>query len=185
MRISDAATGTFTIDTMRAPIPQRIAPLAWRAPAFLWTPLALAIAIGWPAAVFYYDPTPQRLALIAGLAVFAIALISLGAAWALGKAPRTRLTVITHVIVAGIIVAIAAPFVLTQLLELIAAGGEAPAQTHFGLSTSLAMTPLALLLGLPIALVSGAVFSVVALTRKASVREIDLLEMGEYVEPRR
>ena len=31
---------------MRAPIPQRIAPLSWRKPAFLWTPAALAIAIG-------------------------------------------------------------------------------------------------------------------------------------------
>jgi hypothetical protein len=38
------------------PIPQRIPPLAWRAPAILWTPLALAVAIGWPAAIFYDEP---------------------------------------------------------------------------------------------------------------------------------
>lgn len=169
---------------MRAPIPQRIAPLTWRAPAILWTPLALTLAIGWPAALFYYDPTPQRVTLVAGFAVFAVALISLGAAWALGKAPRTRLTVITHVVIAGVIVALAAPFVLTQVLALVASStGQSGAP--FGLSMSLAMTPLALLLGLPMALISGALFSLIALTRKANVREIELLGMNEYVEPYR
>ena len=48
------------------PIPQRIPPLTWRQPAFLWTPLALAVAIGWPAVLFYNDYGLQQLVVIAG-----------------------------------------------------------------------------------------------------------------------
>ena len=35
----------------------------------IWTPLALAMAIGWPAALFSSDPGLQRLAIVAGLTV--------------------------------------------------------------------------------------------------------------------
>jgi len=150
---------------MRAPIPQRIAPLTWRRPTFLCTPLALALAIGGPALVFYNEPGVSRLVLITGMAVFAMALVSLGAAWALGHAPRTRRVVVLHILGAGAVAALLAPFVLTELLGAVANYEQSGAGEKFNLGMSLAMTPLALVLGLPIALLSGIVFAWIALTR--------------------
>jgi hypothetical protein len=152
------------------PIPQRIPPLTWRKPAFLWTPLALALAIGWPAALFYDDRGPLRVAIAALLVIFALALVSLGASWALGRAPRTRRIVVLHVVTAGVIAAIAAPFVLTWLLGAVAGDG---ATEHFSLAMSLATTPLALMLGLPVILVSAIVFAWTALKRGAVRNERD------------
>lgn len=143
------------------PIPQRIPPLQWRAPSFVWTPLALALAIGWPAALFYTEPALQRFALVAGMMVFALALITLGASWAMGRAPRTRRTVVLHVLGASALAALATPFALTELLADSAQGGA------FSFGMSAAMIPLALVLGLPMALISGLVFALVALQRRA------------------
>lgn len=149
------------------PIPQRIPPLTWRQPAFLWTPLALALAIGWPAALFYDDIGPQRVAIAALLIVFAIALVSLGASWALGRAPRTRRIVVLHVVTAGVVTAIAAPFVLTWILAAVTHAESESAAEHYSLAMSLATTPLVLMLGLPVILVSGIVFAWTALKRGA------------------
>jgi hypothetical protein len=149
----------------RRPIPQRFPPLQWRAPAFVWTPIALAVSIGWPAGLFYNEVVLQRLLLIAGASVFAIALATLGVGWALGQAPRARRVVVLHVVVAGAIVAFGAPFVLTELLGAVADYENAGSGQNFTFAMSLAMTPLALVLGLPIALVSGIVFAWVALKR--------------------
>jgi hypothetical protein len=156
------------------PIPQRILPLAWRAPAFVWTPLALALAIGWPAGLFYQEPTLQRLALIAGAIVFALALVTLGASWAIGRAPRARRVVVLHVVLAAVATALVAPFALTKLLTVVAGDGA-------GLTPAmaLAMTPLALLLGLPVMLVSAMLFAWIAL--KQPVVEEDLA--GFDVQP--
>ncbi|MBL8545885.1 MAG: hypothetical protein JNL81_05435 [Hyphomonadaceae bacterium] len=151
--------------SMRAPpIPQRILPLAWRKPAFLWTPIALALAIGWPAALFYEALAPQRLTIAALFAVFALALISLGASWALGRAPRSRRIVVLHVVMAGVATAIAAPFVLTWLLSTtrFETNGEAE---HVSLAMSFATTPLVVMIGLPVVLISGIVFAWTALKR--------------------
>lgn len=145
------------------PVPQRMPPLRWRDPALLWTPVALAIAIGWPAALFNEDPGMQRLASVAGAIVFAIALVSLGLSWAVGRAPRTRRTVVMHIVIAGAVTAIAAPYVLTQLLATVADHEHEGAGANFTVSMSAAMTPLALVLGLPISLISGLVFAWVAL----------------------
>lgn len=134
------------------PIPQRIPPLAWRAPALVWTPLALALAIGWPALLFMGQPELQRLMLIAGAAVFALALAALGIGWALGRAPKARRIVVAHVLIAGAAAAFIAPFALA-----------AYAGSPLTLSWALAMTPLALVLGLPISLISGIVFAWIAL----------------------
>jgi hypothetical protein len=114
--------------------------------------------------------------------VFAVALITLGASSALGKAPRARRTVVTHIVTAGALAALSAPFVLTELL---AAAGERHAGDGAGLplSMSLAMTPLALLLGLPIALISGVVFAWVALAR-GRIGEGDLIDFrNDNVQP--
>lgn len=147
------------------PIPQRIAPLTWRKPAFVWTPLALALAIGGPAAVFYNEPALQRLAGVAGAAVFALALITLGASWIMGRAPRARRIVVQHVVIAGAIVALVAPFVLVELLALVADYERQGAGEGFTFAMSLAMAPLALVIGLPASLAAGIVFAWVALKR--------------------
>jgi hypothetical protein len=167
---------------MRTPIPQRIAPLTWRKPALLWTPLALAMAIGWPAALFANEPGPQRIALVAGFVVFAVALTTLGASWALGQAPRARRVVVLHVVVAGALTALVAPFALTHLLALVADYHQQGAGENFSFTMSLAMAPLALLLGLPIALISGIVFAWVALARER-IGDSDLLEFKNDAQP--
>jgi hypothetical protein len=130
----------------------------------LWTPLALAISIGWPAAVFSNDVSIQRLVVIAGAAVFAFALVTLGVSWALGVAPRTRLTVVLHVLFAGVVVSLLSPFVLTQVLAA-TAGQQQSATSLASSSAPEAMAPLAFMLGLPIALISGMLFSLIALVR--------------------
>jgi hypothetical protein len=158
-------------------IPQRIPPLTWRKPVFIWTPLALALAIGWPAGLFYNDSGPQRLMLIAGATVFAIALITLGVTWAMGRAPRSRRIVVLHVVIAGAITMLLAPIVLGQLLALIAESTERAGTLT--IEMSLAMIPLAIVVGLPIMLVSGIAFAWVALARQ---RRDELLNDGIFRE---
>jgi hypothetical protein len=121
------------------------------------------LAIGWPAGLFVNDAGLQRLALVAGAAVFAVALVSLGASWALGRAPKARRIVVLHVVIAGTLASLAAPYVLTELLAAVADYEHAGARANFSFAMSLALTPLALVLGLPIALISGVVFAWVAL----------------------
>lgn len=154
------------------PIPQRIPPLVWRQPAVLWTPLALALAIGWPAAVFYDEPAMQRTVVIVSAAAFACALISLGASWLLGRAPKARRVVVLHVVSSGAIVALAAPFVMTELLALVSSADRASGPN---LAMAAAAAPLALVLGLPLALLSGLIFAWIALA-SPTVRGGDLLE---------
>lgn len=139
------------------PVPQRMPPLKWRGPAFLWTPAALGLAIGVPALLFGSNEGQQRLALVAGTCVFILALIALGVSWAIGFAPRTRRTVVMHVVWSGAAISLLAPFVLTDLMATVA--GAAHAGEHFTFSMSLAMIPLALVLGLPLSLVSGLIFA--------------------------
>ena len=157
------------------PIPQRIPPLTWRKPVFIWTPFALALAIGWPAGLFYNDAGPQRLMLIAGATVFAIALITLGVTWAMGRAPRSRRIVVLHVVTAGAITMLLAPVVLGQLLALVAESTERAGTLT--IEMSLAMIPLAIVVGLPIMLVSGIAFAWVALARQ---RRDELLNDGIF-----
>ncbi|WP_395645826.1 hypothetical protein [Terricaulis sp.] len=147
-----------------APIPHRFPPLAWRRPASVWTPLALVVAIGGPALALEGGGM-QQAALVAGAAMFAIALLTLGAAWYFDKAPRTRREVIVHVIAAGFIVALATPFALTQLLGAVSKYEHDGAAQSFTLSDAATMVPLALLLGLPIALLSAVAFALLALQK--------------------
>ncbi|MEZ5995371.1 MAG: hypothetical protein R3C25_06425 [Hyphomonadaceae bacterium] len=159
------------------PIPQRIPPLAWRGPAWLWTPLALAVAIGWPALIFYDDAAPQRLALTALFAVFAIALVTLGLSWAIGRAPKARRIVVLHVVIAGVIVAALAPFLLTWVLSIVTPQ-EAAAGAR--LSAALVLTPLVFVLGLPVALISGIAFAWIALEQTGAIGGGDVLEDGVF-----
>lgn len=138
---------------MRAPIPQRIAPLTWRRPAFIWTPLSLALAVGWPAALFAQQPELQRLILLGAITVFAVALASLGAAFALGRVPKARRDIVRHVLIAATLVALLAPI------------ARAATSTSFTLDMAFAAIPLSLIFALPIAFVSALILAYLALDR--------------------
>jgi hypothetical protein len=136
------------------PIPRRFAPLIWRRPALLWTPLALALAIGWPAGLFFLDGGLRQFALAVGAGVFTLALSTLGASWMLAAAPRARRVVVAHVVIAAALTALAAPFVLAATLSVF---------PNFTPAMALALAPLALMLALPTAFVSGVAFAWIAL----------------------
>jgi hypothetical protein len=163
------------------PIPERIPPLTWRRPAILWTPVALALAIGWPAALFYDDLGPQRLTIATLFVVFALALVTLGASWMMGRAPKARRIVVLHVVTAGVIAALVAPFVLTWALEAVA--DYRNAGDHFSPSMSMAMTPLVVVLGLPVVLVSGILFAWIALKRRRRPRDANYEDFRHDVQP--
>ncbi len=139
----------------QTPIPIRIQPLTWRAPVFFWLPLSLALAIGWPAALFTTDPQALAPILAAGAMAFALALAALGAGWIAGRAPKERRIVVLHVVLAGAAVAVLSPWL-------------APTMSGASLDSAMlfSFAPLALLLGLPAALVSGIVFAWLALTKR-------------------
>jgi len=159
---------------MAAPIPRRIPALTWRKPAFVWTPLALAAAIGGPAALFQNDGALAQVAPVAGAAVFALALTTMGFAWAAGRPPKSYADAVRHVTNAGLLVALAAPFVLTQLLAIVANYRVEGAGESFTLAMPISIAPLAVMLGLPLAFGAGLVFAIVALMRPAMERAEDL-----------
>ena len=151
-----------------APIPKRIPPLQWRRPAFVWTPLALALALGLPALAFNEESSLADLVLVAGALVFASAFVSLGVAWAIGRPPRTRREAMLHLIVPGVIVALSAPLVFESLVHIIATAQSdtpLPQATALPDAVALATAPLALLLGLPIVLFAALAFSLAAFTK--------------------
>ena len=148
------------------PIPRRIPPLAWRQPVLVWTPLALALALGWPALLLRQEPGLAQAALIGGAGVFAASFISMGGAWLVGRPPRTRRDVMQHFLVTGIVAALGAPFVLASLLDAVAQAQHG--STGLRAAAPYALTPLALLLGLPIAFFYGLAFAMVALVKPKS-----------------
>jgi hypothetical protein len=145
------------------PVPRRIPALTWRQPVLIWTPAAVALALGWPAFMLQGEPALMQTALIGGAIVFAACFVTLGAVWMLGHAPRTRRDVMQHFLVAGLIVALCAPFALTALLDSLAQYHERASGLRG--ATAFALAPLAILLGLPIAFFYGLAFSLVALVK--------------------
>lgn len=138
---------------MTAPIPRRIPSLAWRKPALIWTPAALAVSVLWPQPLFQDDPGLSRLILLGLVAAFALTLVAMALAWGTGRAPRTRRMVALCVVLAAATVSVAGPFIANIIIA--GPGGLAP----------IAASPLATVLGLPIALASGLAFAWIALTR--------------------
>ncbi len=139
------------------PIPERIPPLSWRRPILIWLPFSLALSIGWPAALLRGETETRHLALAASAIAFAVGLVTLGAGWIAGRAPKTRRIVVLHIVTGGAIAALMTPYVLPSLLG-------TPRGLDFAMT--LAMAPLALLVGLPAALISGLVFAWLALTTR-------------------
>lgn len=146
---SEDASKRYTGPVSAPSIPQRIQPLAWRAPAILWIPLALGLAICWPLALFIGEPDRQRVALAVGASQFVLSLLSLGVSWLRGHAPEARRIVVAHVVVAGAAASLAAPVMLSK---------------SWTLASVLTVAPLAIVLGLPAALISGLIFAWLALT---------------------
>ncbi len=148
-----------------APIPERAPPLEWRRPAQLWTPLALVLALGWPAAALRGNGALPYFYLVAGAAGFALAFVSLAGASIMRRPPKTRRIVITHVIAGCAAALAAAPTVYLALLRRIAALEDGAPDVGVGDGTGVALAPLALMLGLPAALFAGAVFSLVSFAK--------------------
>lgn len=144
-----------------APIPQRIPPLTWRRPFYLWTPAALLLAIGWPALLLRGQSVVFQASLAtAAFACCVVVVVLIGGAL-MKRPPRARRTVIRAMVWAGVAAAIASPFIVTSVID-----------EQSGVSGAvLAITPLALLLGLPVALFSGIVFSLVALVKPKAEME--------------
>lgn len=132
------------------PIPDRIAPLAWRTPALLWTPLALILALGWPWALLYFDPSLRDFTLLILIAAFVLSLSWLAICWARGRPPKARRFVVEAIVLAAIAVALCAPIVLALSSSL-----------ELGVAWPLAV--LAMTVSLPAALISGLVFAWTAL----------------------
>ncbi len=141
-------------------VPQRIPPLAWRRPAVIWTPAALAAAIAWPCALVGWESAEARLIILGEVATFVLALLSLATSWATGRPPKTRRVVLLHVLIAAACVALIGPSALDAML-----GTQSAAPP--------AVAPLALVIGLPTALVSGLLFSWIALTPRPAVDDDD------------
>ncbi len=147
-------------------VPELIPPLKWRGPAIIWTPLALALAIGWPALLLSSDGTMARGVGAAGVLTFVLGLATLGVAWARGKPPYTHRDVIVHLVVAGALVSLAAPFAMVWLIEAAAAQRNPGAEeVQLPMSASFSMIPLTLLVGLPTTFISAFIFAIVALVK--------------------
>lgn len=160
--------------TQEAPIPRRIPPLQWRKPAFLWTPLALALALGGLAFALNDEGGLGTAVVVAGALVFAAAFLGWGFAWALNKPPRTRRVAVSYLLIPGVIVSLAAPFVFESLAHVIAAaesGASIAPQTALPDNAALATVPLALLVGLPMVLISGLVFAFVAFAKQPRIEK--------------
>lgn len=147
------------------PIPRRIKPLTWRKPVLLWTPVALALALGWPAFLLGGDAGLTPVILIVGAAAFAAGLVTLGASWIVRRPPRTRRVVLLHLVFAGAVAALAAPFVWQIVLRNVAGAGGA--NVIMPDETAWALTPFAMVIGLPVALFSALVFAFIALSKPA------------------
>jgi hypothetical protein len=162
-----------------APIPRRIPPLRWRKPALLWGPLAVVLALGWPAFLLAADGGLAYFALIAGAMGFAAALLSLGAAWVLGRAPNARRVVVGHVVAGCALASLLAPPLFAWLLEALSDYEGLGRDIGIKPETAFALAPLALSLGLPAGLFAGAVFSLVAFVKPQP--EPPTLELKEFV----
>jgi hypothetical protein len=157
-----------------APIPRRYPALLWRRPISIWTPVALLLALGWPLLALREEPGMAQMAAIVGALSFLAAAISIGAAWLAGRPPRLRRTIIAHLLAAGAIAAFASPFVFAALLDVLAQD-EGAAGSGLPNRMAWALTPLALMLGLPIALFGGLVFSFVAFVKPKRLAPNELL----------
>jgi multisubunit Na+/H+ antiporter MnhG subunit len=132
----------------------------------LWTPVALALAVGWPALLLSSDATMARGIGVAGVLTFILGLSTLGLAWARGKPPRSHRDVLLHLVIAGALVSLTAPFAMVWLIEAAAAQRNPGAEdVRLPLSASLSMIPLTVLVGLPTAFISALIFAVVALVK--------------------
>ncbi len=146
-------------------VPRRFPSLSWRKPAWAWAPIGLALGLGWPALALRQESGLGALVLIGGALTFALAFMSLGLAWALRRPPRTYKTVLTHILSAGLIVALAAPFAFTHLLEWISKTEGGDGALGLPERLNVLLWPLALLIGLPVICFAGGVFALLAFVK--------------------
>lgn len=142
----------------------RVPPLIWRRPGFLWGPVALAIALGAPALVFFQDGGFAQMVVVAAAVGLIAALVSLAIASAAGRPPRSRREIVLHALWLSLLSALLAPVAFQALLTAME-GIEAPSgPVGLDLMLPLALWPLAILIGLPTALFGGLTLGYIAFT---------------------
>jgi hypothetical protein len=111
------------------------------------------------------QPGLMQAALIVGGAALLISLISLGVSYGVGAPPRSRLAVLGHVLFAGVTTTLAAPFLFTMVLDSLARSERSLISAGLGDASAWAVLPMALMLGLPTALLAGFALMIVALDK--------------------
>jgi hypothetical protein len=142
--------------------PPREPLLVWRKPAPLWAIAALALALGPPALVLVGEGGMAQMTLIASALGLLAALSALAFAGALGTALRTRRDIVSFVVRFGLATALITPIAFQLLLHAMEGieGASGPVGLPFFLP--LALWPLAVMVGLPIALLGGLALAFVA-----------------------
>jgi hypothetical protein len=118
--------------------------------------------VGWPAIGFWTEPGLMRALIISGAGALVLALITLGIAYGFGIPPRTRRAALLHVLAAGALAAMAAPFLADALLDYVANSERNLIGAGLGPGAPMALLPLSLMLGVPTALFAGIAFALVA-----------------------
>ena len=154
----------------------RLPPLVWRKPGFFWGPLAFIIGLGAPAAALSAEGGFAIMAIVTVGAGMLSSLLSLAIAAASGRQPRSRREVMIHVLWLGALSALTAPIVFLMLVNAIDHGA--------GLSAGLglALWPLALSIGLPLALFGGLTLAYVAFTPDRTSAK-DILNLDTATDP--
>lgn len=147
----------------------RFPPLALRRPVWLWLPIAYALSAGWPV-VALAGLGVMTSALAANVAVTAaLALLTALILREAARPLRTRRDVVLLFLIYGAAGAGIAPTIIGYATGAVGAAG-------FDASTAASLWPLALMTGLPVALLAGLVFSGVACV-KPPAREPDKVPM--------
>ncbi|MDX2236755.1 MAG: hypothetical protein NW203_04245 [Hyphomonadaceae bacterium] len=146
----------------------RLPPLAWRKPAFAWTPAALIIGIGWPYLVLRNEGGVALMAAFGAAGVGLGGVLVLLAAARAGRPPRTRRTALSPFILLGLAAGFVLPLLFAILLAILNAiernqSEVALKNAGLGVDMVLALWPLGIMIGLPYALFVGLSVVLIAL----------------------
>ncbi len=144
----------------------RFPALTWREPVWLWLPLAYVLAAGWPF-VALEGGGGMALALAIGVAITAALALVTSIGFREGARPlRARRDIVMLFLIYGAVSAVFAPTIVGYVSGAIGTAG-------FTASMASSLWPLALIVGLPVALFAGLAFSLVLFV-KPPARDPDM-----------
>lgn len=144
----------------------RFPALIWREPVWLWLPLAYVLSAGWPFVVLD-GGGGMALALAIGVAITAALAIVTAIGFGEGERPlRARRDLVMLFLIYGAVSAVIAPTIVGYVTGAIGTSG-------FDAGMAASLWPLALMVGLPVALFAGLAFSAVLFV-KPPARDPDL-----------